>query len=74
LAFVRDNLPDSALHMEELLARAKAADENLARVRQGAKHAGDADPYRVSGAEEEAPGGPTGTTETPDAEDTGDRD
>ncbi len=52
LAFVRDTVPDAAHHMEELLARTRAADEDLARVREGAKHAGDADPYRVSGAEE----------------------
>ena len=48
-----------------LLARARAADEDLARVRQGAKHAGEADPYRVSGAE---------GTDGPDAEDMGDFD
>ena len=42
--------PTPPQHMEELLARARAADEDLARVRQGAKPAGDADPYRVSGA------------------------
>jgi ribosome-binding factor A len=65
LAFVRDTVPATAHHMEELLARARAADEDLARVRQGAKHAGDADPYRVSG--EETGGAPD------DAEDTGDR-
>ena len=41
--------PTPPHHMEELLARARAADEDLARVRQGAKHAGDADPYRVTG-------------------------
>jgi ribosome-binding factor A len=69
LAFVRDTVPDTAHRMEELLARARAADEDLARVRQGAKHAGDADPYRVSGAEEE----PGGSDEELDAEDTGDR-
>ena len=66
LAFERDTVPDTAAHMEELLARARAADEDLARVRQGAKHAGDADPYRVSG--EETGGDPD------DVEDTGDRD
>ncbi|MBB2990102.1 ribosome-binding factor A [Mycolicibacterium iranicum] len=64
LAFARDTVPDAAHRMEELLARARAADEDLARVRQGAKHAGDADPYRVGGGDEEATGGP-------DAEDTG---
>ena len=49
LSFVLDKVPDTAAHMEELLARARAADEDLARVRQGAKHAGDADPYRRNG-------------------------
>ncbi|WP_006241999.1 30S ribosome-binding factor RbfA [Mycolicibacterium tusciae] len=73
LAFERDMVPDVADRMEELLARAKAADEDLARVREGAQHAGDSDPYRIDGAQ---------ATETFagdrddefDAEDTGDRD
>ena len=69
LAFVRDTVPDAAHRMEELLARARAADEDLARVRQGAKHAGDVDPYRMSGAED---GGELDNEL--DAEDTGDRD
>ncbi|KUI42455.1 ribosome-binding factor A [Mycobacterium sp. IS-1590] len=69
LAFERDTVPDAAVKMEKLLARARAADEDLARVRQGAKHAGDADPYRVSEVEGEAvAGGPD------DSEDSGDRD
>ena len=33
LAFVRDTVPDSAHRMEELLARARAADADLERVR-----------------------------------------
>ena len=49
LTFERDTVPDVALKMEELLARARAADEDVARIREGAKHAGDADPYRVVG-------------------------
>ncbi|WP_285033453.1 30S ribosome-binding factor RbfA [Mycolicibacterium sp. lyk4-40-TYG-92] len=49
LTFQRDTVPDAALKMEELLARARAADEDVARIREGAKHAGDADPYRVVG-------------------------
>ncbi|MDR3664534.1 MAG: 30S ribosome-binding factor RbfA [Mycobacterium sp.] len=49
LAFVRDTVPDAALKMEELLARARAADADVARIREGASHAGDAEPYRVSG-------------------------
>jgi ribosome-binding factor A len=70
LAFQRDTVPDTAHRMEELLARARAADEDLARVRQGAQHAGEADPYRVSGVEDgqEVPGEPD------DFEDIGDRD
>ncbi|MBS1693905.1 MAG: 30S ribosome-binding factor RbfA [Actinobacteria bacterium] len=75
LTFVRDTVPDAANRMEELLARARAADAEVARVRQGAKHAGDADPYRSDGAEtDDETGGPDGDTATLDAEDTGDRD
>ena len=70
LAFARDTVPDAANRMEELLARARAADEDLARVRQGAKHAGDSDPYRVTGAENS--GGEL--DDVHDAEDTVDRD
>lgn len=69
LAFVRDTVPDAAHRMEELLAAARAADEDLARVRQGAKPAGDADPYRVSGAEDAGE-----FDDGADTEDAGDRD
>ena len=73
LAFERDTVPDAAVRMEELLARARAADEDLARVREGAKHAGEADPYRVEGAQgSEAFTGDR--DDELDAEDTGDRD
>ncbi|MCT7659426.1 30S ribosome-binding factor RbfA [Mycobacterium deserti] len=68
LAFERDMVPDAAHRMEELLSRARAADEDLARVREGAKHAGDADPYRVAGAEGDEVSG-----EPDDSEDIGDR-
>jgi ribosome-binding factor A len=47
LSFVRDTLPEGAQHMEELVARARAADEALAQAREGARPAGDPDPYRV---------------------------
>ncbi|ORX01123.1 30S ribosome-binding factor RbfA [Mycolicibacillus trivialis] len=54
LAFTRDTVPDTANRMAELLAAAKAADADLARVREGARPAGDADPYRVRpGAEDD---------------------
>ena len=69
LAFVRDTVPDAAHRREELLARARAADEEVARARQGAKHAGDEDPYRVNGAEDT-----DGLADGADPEDAGDRD
>ena len=46
LAFVLDTVPDTARHMEELLARARAADDEVAKAAANARHAGDADPYR----------------------------
>jgi ribosome-binding factor A len=52
LSFVQDTLPDGARHMEELVARARAADEALAHVREGAEPAGDPDPYRVPASED----------------------
>src|SRR5215472_14101610 len=47
VSFVRDTLPEGAQHMEELVARARAADEALAAAREGAEPAGDPDPYRA---------------------------
>src|SRR5260370_32616793 len=49
LAFERDTVPDTAHRMADLLARARAADEDLARVPQGAKHAGEGEPNRRGG-------------------------
>jgi ribosome-binding factor A len=82
LAFARDTVPDAAHRMEELLARARAADEGLARVREGARHAGDEDPYRQEdrGVGESSTGGASGgrtggeLDDELDAEDTVDRD
>jgi ribosome-binding factor A len=51
LTFSRDTTSDSVQRMDELLARARAADADLARVRVGAKPAGEADPYRDRGSE-----------------------
>lgn len=73
LAFERDTVPDAAVRMEELLARARAADEDLARVREGAQPAGDADPYRVEGVQSTEPF-PGDRDDEFDAEDTRDRD
>jgi ribosome-binding factor A len=46
ITFVLDTLPEGAAHMEDLVARARAADAELASVREGAVPAGDPDPYR----------------------------
>jgi len=59
LSFVLDKVPDTAAHMEELLARAREADADLARIREGKQPVGDPNPYR------EAPG-------QSDADDSGD--
>ncbi|UXA08751.1 30S ribosome-binding factor RbfA [Mycobacterium sp. SMC-2] len=56
LTFTRDTTLDTVQRMDELLARARAADADLARVRSGAKPAGDADPYRASGSSDEDTG------------------
>jgi ribosome-binding factor A len=39
-------VPDTVRHIEELVDRARQADEELARSREGAVPAGDPDPYR----------------------------
>jgi ribosome-binding factor A len=57
LAFSRDTTSDSVARMDELLARARAADEDVARVRAGARPAGEADPYRDRGTEAESASG-----------------
>jgi ribosome-binding factor A len=56
LSFVQDTLPDGARHLEELVARARAADEALAQAREGAVPAGDPDPYRVPAEDEDDEG------------------
>lgn len=46
LTFVHDPLPESARHMDDLFAMARARDAEIAKKAAGAKFAGDADPYR----------------------------
>ena len=46
LTFVPDVVPDEARRMEELLARTRESDAELARRAAGAQPAGDPDPYR----------------------------
>src|SRR3954451_25071326 len=46
LTFTLDALPDNARHIDDLLAAAAAADAQVQAVREGARPAGEADPYR----------------------------
>lgn len=46
VAFFLDAVPETAHHIEELLAKVRVADAEVARSAAGAKPAGDADPYR----------------------------
>lgn len=47
LTFVADTVPEDAKHIDDLLARAAAADAEVARLANGAKPAGDPDPYKA---------------------------
>lgn len=51
LSFTVDNVPEASAHMEALLARARARDEELARLKENATPAGDANPYKTDGEE-----------------------
>jgi ribosome-binding factor A len=53
IEFVADALPDSARHIEDLVAAARQADEELARSREGATWAGDPDPYKKPAEDED---------------------
>jgi ribosome-binding factor A len=46
IEFIADVLPENAHRIEELVSQALHADTELARAREGATYAGDADPYR----------------------------
>jgi ribosome-binding factor A len=47
LAFVPDVVPHEAARMEELLARTRESDAEVARLAASARPAGDPDPYRA---------------------------
>jgi len=46
LTFVVDAVPERAVHIEELVRHARAADAELARQASSATYAGEPDPYR----------------------------
>ena len=53
LTFVADAVPGNVRHIEDLVDRARQADQDLARVREGAVPAGDPDPYRHPATDED---------------------
>lgn len=54
LEFFHDALPETARHLDEVLARARAQDEAIAARRVGAAYASDEDPYRKPREESDA--------------------
>ncbi|MFE0249785.1 30S ribosome-binding factor RbfA [Streptomyces sp. NPDC059010] len=56
LTFVADALPDTARTIEDLLDKARQSDEKVREASAGAKFAGEADPYRKPGSEDETDG------------------
>ena len=53
IEFVADVLPDSARRIDDLVAAARQADEELAQAREGAQWAGDPDPYKKAADDED---------------------
>ncbi|TFV44409.1 30S ribosome-binding factor RbfA [Blastococcus sp. TF02A-35] len=53
LTFVADMVPDTARELDEALERVRHADAELARMREGASYAGEADPYRRPAEDDE---------------------
>jgi ribosome-binding factor A len=66
LDFVLDAVPENARHIEDLLARARAADAEVARNAAGAQYAGDPDPYRHDVGEVDEPERADGTGDAAD--------
>ena len=54
LEFIHDALPDTARHIDELLARARESDAAVRGGLAGATYAGEADPYRKPHEPDEA--------------------
>ena len=55
LEFIADAVPETAAHIEQLLAAAAVADAEVHRAAAGATYAGDPDPYRAPrGADDDA--------------------
>ncbi|WP_101524078.1 30S ribosome-binding factor RbfA [Nocardioides houyundeii] len=69
LEFVRDALPETARHLDEVLAAARASDEAVAAQRAGATYASEEDPYRKPREAAEEPDSSEAGPEVGDDED-----
>lgn len=52
IEFFLDSVPETAREIEDLLAKARAKDDEVAARAAGAAFAGDADPYKTHGEDE----------------------
>jgi ribosome-binding factor A len=52
ITFVMDSLMENAAHIDDLLAKARARDAEVAKAAQGASPAGEANPYREPGSDD----------------------
>ena len=53
LEFIHDALPETARHLDEVLAKARELDEQVAAVAAGAVYAGGEDPYKKPHVDDE---------------------
>ncbi|MEI2732573.1 MAG: 30S ribosome-binding factor RbfA [Dermatophilaceae bacterium] len=53
IEFIPDALPEGAAHLEDLLVATKARDAELAKAAEGKGFAGEPDPYRRPGADDD---------------------
>jgi ribosome-binding factor A len=56
IEFISDALPENAQRIDDLVAVARQKDEELARAREGARWAGDPDPYKKPAEDDWADG------------------
>ncbi len=68
IEFIPDALPEGAAHLEDVIVATKARDAELARAREGAAYAGDADPYRQPGEAEGEDDADDGDVQATDAD------
>jgi ribosome-binding factor A len=67
LEFIHDALPDSARHLDDLLAKARESDAQVAAAAAGATYAGESDPYRKPHEEDPLAGLADEVADDPDA-------